>query len=1323
MSSSFPYGQQPSGNGNSSNGNGNQSSNNGTNSTLNVSVQNAAALAALVQQQQQQLDTSSPISSLVADQFQQNQDLRTLALHQQLSTLMQQAQLQQQQQQQPAVSQSQQQQPQPSLSAFLPLNQQIRQQQQPAPCSSAQLQQQQQQQTNPGGSSLLGIYQHLLSLQAQQQQQTPTVAGLPQQFSNALHLQNSSPAASVLPPQLGGGVPSAQSATSGSTAGLLSTLLASNPALLHSLLGQQQQQQQQQLVALAAQLLLPTAAQQQQQQQSQQSSLLQMLNPTTLYAFVNYLQQQQQAQQPPPVNQQLQLLLQLASNGGGNVGGNTGGLQGLLASLSGNQQQALLTALAAQQAQQQQEATTQQPPPPQLHQQPPPSLQPQQPDENRLLLEHLIRQSREVQQQQKLMQLEAVAAGRPQTYVGSEQIEHSTPATLSPTIGGSTASEVLPAPPQQVQQTSAEVLAAHQQQQQQQQHENIGATIHSQINAEQQEQQRQGQGTPNERLMTSEAVQDRISRLISENEAILEPNPVLLKRRPYQRQSTSNSMTSQTSENAGTSQRGSPGIRSPGPKHHPATTRSYSLHETSFLRFGGGSLTSGQPINRQQLSLQPQPSQHSQQLTCNFCHLKFPNEAGLEAHELRCSKKDSNSCSNQILLQKQQSQPQLKMVHQQRQQQHQQQLQLQLQQLQDHQSTIAALVGGGKGVARDLVINGSGGGRSSVPSLIQQHFSKQQSNISQLVTSSSSDSRLKKRGLDQDSGSCGSGTDSLEMIYDVSNGGNGGEQQQQQHGAESSKMARIDDMYSMEIQQQEHIQQNIQTNIQKDQQHSQNSPKNLHHHQQQKAQPILTMRDAVIFAITYSTDLCSTIKMPYFLTLTQNELQELAANGGEQGNDVVNNGGGGAGSSCNIRGRTRNITSETFMCLNKVRPTPNEHRDNCSAYSFWTPSEFSNGESQLIQLLLCATNSFSAPWQKRICPLGSHYTLAANKESIQLRTTHSSFWGQQQQQKIAQQQTNNTIFNPQRQHCDDLMIERGGGLIKNIPKNEDMEELYQLENSQIIKMDTDDKENGSLQQSAPFLPSKMDEEEINTKIITTTDNSIKLLKLPPNATSKGVGGFGGGKYSFNKTKTNINEEVPISTTQAMVQVYIRGRGRGRYFPHKCPSIHLHDLQFFFQNKRNLTKHLVSKTHKRRMLDSNNEETMQGINTTKSLLERNYGNEEEGEEGGRLVVVEEDEEEEDNNNNIPTTSSKEQQQRLERIQEQEQRMRWEEEDWDDDDEEDEEDWGLLVDHTPQKDVVPPPPPLNYRHFGQENILVERETHTLQLFGLVQIVSAL
>jgi hypothetical protein len=59
-----------------------------------------------------------------------------------------------------------------------------------------------------------------------------------------------------------------------------------------------------------------------------------------------------------------------------------------------------------------------------------------------------------------------------------------------------------------------------------------------------------------------------------------------------------------------------------------------------------------------------------------------------------------------------------------------------------------------------------------------------------LLGQSSSDSRLKKRGLDQhDSGGSGSGTDSVEMIDVVSGGPE--QFQQQQPGAESSKMARI----------------------------------------------------------------------------------------------------------------------------------------------------------------------------------------------------------------------------------------------------------------------------------------------------------------------------------------------------------------------------------------------------------------------------------------------------------------------------------------------------------------------------------------------------
>ncbi|KAI6232100.1 Transcription factor HIVEP3 [Aphelenchoides besseyi] len=224
-----------------------------------------------------------------------------------------------------------------------------------------------------------------------------------------------------------------------------------------------------------------------------------------------------------------------------------------------------------------------------------------------------------------------------------------------------------------------------------------------------------------ERLLTSaESVQDHISRLISENEAIVEPNPVLLKRRPYHRQSTSNSITSQTSELAGSSQRGSPGLFHQVPNHRLPTTRSQSMHESQMLSSmhrmnaaAGGSLTSGQPVVRQPYG--QSTNQPGSSFTCNFCNLKFPNDAGLKAHESRCSKREQ--LTKRLLLQKHQSQPQLQWPLINAQQQQQQLLVLQQQKLlaqQIHQSNIAALVGGGAGVAPDPVINGCSG-RSSVP--------------------------------------------------------------------------------------------------------------------------------------------------------------------------------------------------------------------------------------------------------------------------------------------------------------------------------------------------------------------------------------------------------------------------------------------------------------------------------------------------------------------------------------------------------------------------------------------------------------------------------
>ena len=57
-----------------------------------------------------------------------------------------------------------------------------------------------------------------------------------------------------------------------------------------------------------------------------------------------------------------------------------------------------------------------------------------------------------------------------------------------------------------------------------------------------------------------------------------------------------------------------------------------NLNLQGIRAFGGGSLTSGQPVVRQQ---QPQ----HQTPTCPYCQVPFPNEAGLQCHELRCSKR------------------------------------------------------------------------------------------------------------------------------------------------------------------------------------------------------------------------------------------------------------------------------------------------------------------------------------------------------------------------------------------------------------------------------------------------------------------------------------------------------------------------------------------------------------------------------------------------------------------------------------------------------------------------------------------------------------
>jgi uncharacterized Zn-finger protein len=164
-----------------------------------------------------------------------------------------------------------------------------------------------------------------------------------------------------------------------------------------------------------------------------------------------------------------------------------------------------------------------------------------------------------------------------------------------------------------------------------------------------------------------------------------------------------------------------------------------------------------------------------------------------------------------------------------------------------------------------------------------------------------------------------------------------------------------------------------------------------------------------------------------------------------------------------------------------------------------------------------------------------------------------------------------------------------------------------------------------------------------------------------------------------------------------VEVYVRGRGRGRYVCDRCgikckkPSMlkkHLKShtnirpfncitCNFSFKTKGNLTKHLFSKTHRRKM-----EETKNGGD----------------EDGGGLQIADDD----DNDYDIDSAEHREENAKIEK-QIRMESIFFNEADNNDADDEDE-------DYNPGPDPIASNTDITYRSFGQENIIYERDTHT-------------
>ncbi|KAH7728185.1 Zinc fingerC2H2 type family protein [Aphelenchoides avenae] len=1230
-------------------------------------------------------------------------------------------------------------------------------------------------QAQPGSTSAnaaMNLYQQLLQQQAASQQglslsaQAPAsnaVAGLPHQLAAALQQQQvaQNPLSNSLQQQLAGALQA-----NPSQGGALSSLIASNPSLLQTLLLQQSNgagsaAPANPLSALAAQLLMPQQAAIQQQQQ-QLLNLLMLLqqnqqqpqNPLQQLAYQTYLQQLQPApatppQQPAP-SAPSQSLQQLAHLMGGS--GNNYSPQCTCAfSDSKMISMILVTQLAAALSGQQNQLGGA-------------GSSLNQTDEHKAFVEELLR--RDQQQHSANAAAAATANGThhhssrltsrdstnsllggastsftPTNDALSNHREHSVAKPADPSVATTSASATSTSIPSTGPSTSF-TMASRQ--------------------------------ASSDRLLTSaESVQDHISRLISENEAIVEPNPVLLKRRPYHRQSTSNSLASQSSDAPGTSsQRGSPGLRSPGlPSSRAPTTRSQSLHESSMLSalrmgMGGGSLTSGQPIIRN-------PYQSS--LTCNFCMLKFPNEAGLEAHEFRCSKKEQ--------LQKQHSQPQLQIpsslsnapTHSQAQQ----LLQLQQQQklLAQHQSNISALVGAGAGVAPDAIINGAGNsGRSSVPadSHSSLHGDLHLSPPPQLAqaaapTSTASpapqnvpDNRhpLKKRLLDAvareaENASVEPVSDpkvpKVEMRNDLTSGNASFrlphsmsdhiprptldlkpqdllphswaqsqlasssaaalQEQQRQEAEAIANLALLKQLASTPQQQEllaaalektrrELSQAQASANAAANPSIVSNISTTSSTSSQNLSAPASAcpkgMKEAIMVAVSYCANKISS-KMPYFLTLSEQIAEQLPDDEAPIG-------------ATSYRNRMRNITSDTFVCLNRPQPMFVEQNGTISMYSNWKQVPAPLNEEAMLKAYLGACSTKPRIGVKDY----GRYTVATHRDGIQLRSTHSSFWVNRKHRM-----RNTTVVEASGYAAPPSTINQfAAAAFVQQQANDDCgeaEHAYVLPEPQAQTSHTPDYD-VTMDESATERAVPVD----SPRPKPTTSPAARL-PIDEQKPKPDVNTVIGAKIRSPASKvTNIGKIKPMGERTEELNVYVRGRGRGRYVCERCgirckkPSMlkkHLKShtnirpftcitCNFSFKTKGNLTKHLFSKAHRRRLAEKKGVPPDAEDERSQSALSDRS-------EEGRLMVDIEEENDDRGRASILRTPIDADDPTIMKMSILECKFVNDEFENQHDD-----DYGSDNDDDEIPNEQPPPCSMSitYRRFGQENVLTERSTHT-------------
>ncbi|KAM3729206.1 Transcription factor [Dirofilaria immitis] len=605
-------------------------------------------------------------------------------------------------------------------------------------------------------------------------------------------------------------------------------------------------------------------------------------------------------------------------------------------------------------------------------------------------------------------------------------------------------------------------------------------------------------------LTSAESVKEHISRLISENEAILEQNPGLIKRRPYHRQVGSQS--SIELETGIRSQSNSPGLRDVRLQFTHGQSF-YESHKPLAVRVTGGSLTNGHPVVKA-----------PEKYTCNYCELKFPNDAALVAHEIRCSKRaeiHSQTASSSA------SSSTVAAAH--------------LQMLQQQNSVNTGIV---DRVGRKSNICNNSNTVSSTVLHENRHPLKRRllaaaEHLDEPQASTSKTAKLEtsKSNINVTNPIC----ISLPATH-----------------------------YKTPLIPQRSF--NSSSNISAVSEASVPATQTViivtsHPASQLVASKNVQTYQRIYSASTISHSPSAVANKPYILTL--NDMSTTRNDGTSR------------------RSRMRNITTETFATLNKPQPMFCEHKPKLSMYSNWQQSTVDSEEAKLNLLYISTCSTKPRMGVKQLW----RYTTALREMGV-LKVTHSSFWDYSTKMRLRQNAaaTATTATSMNSQTVIATFVQERSSTTASTSATvsaTNVTSFISPSNPPNGKNDND---------------INISDKENMARVEKDQNTMISLKEITDKQQSR--------NRIANESAKTLSQKIVGGYFSNEVYVYVRGRGRGRYVCGRCgirckkPSMlkkHIKShsdirpygckqCNFNFKTKGNLTKHLQSKTHRRRMVE-------------------------------------------------------------------------------------------------------------------------------------------